>query len=263
MFKRGINDEQAACDILLLEHHLQSSPSAMRRISPSTLRRVRSQSIELPARLVLSRSIIPGRTLASTSALSLPRSGPFSTRHHSSSAKPEEDPSEENPVEEDFEEYAPSPEGGSGGDSLPNRPFEQLVVSVNPPEHTADPLPQELGTLYNHVLTSFLSANQPVMAASSSSSSKNLRPHVILPGNWRSVDTEDDIIEEPPSPSESVLAVVSPFEGGRHYNYDAVRRIASEMDAEVLRLDLALGIGIHGPASPLGRAGEWNCDEAR
>jgi hypothetical protein len=36
-----------------------------------------------------------------------------------------------------------------------------------------------------------------------------------------------------------VLAVVSPFEGGRLYNYDAVRRIASEMDAEVLRLDLA------------------------
>jgi hypothetical protein len=74
--------------------------------------------------------------------------------------------------------------------------------------------------------------------------------------SWRALESENDIANIASPTAESVLALVSPFEGGRHYVLDAVKQVAADIDAEVLRFDLALGIGLHGDHSPLGQLGE-------
>ena len=56
---------------------------------------------------------------------------------------------------------------------------------------------------------------------------------------FRGASTESD------THKEAVIALVSPFEGGRQYTFDAVKTVSSSMDAELLRVDLALGIGLN------------------
>jgi hypothetical protein len=59
----------------------------------------------------------------------------------------------------------------------------------------------------------------------------------------------------PDAPLESVLAVITPLEGGDAYISDAVLRIAAGMDVEVLHFDLALGLGFDGASAPLANLG--------
>jgi hypothetical protein len=58
---------------------------------------------------------------------------------------------------------------------------------------------------------------------------------------------------------EAVLALVSPFEGGGEYVLDAVKKVAEKVRAEILTFDLALGLGLSGPAAPLASTGELVC----
>jgi hypothetical protein len=41
-----------------------------------------------------------------------------------------------------------------------------------------------------------------------------------------------------------VVGLVSPFEGGDCYNREAVLQVAAHLGAEVVRIDLALAIGL-------------------
>ena len=220
----------------------------MRRVNPVTLCRARSRSSDLS---IARRSVIPTRPLSASTTRHFPRSGPFCARHQSSDAaaaapaKPDTESSTPD-VEEHFVDDA--------GEGSSNDSFASHVTSLTTPVPNDQPLPEELKTLYHHLLVSFLPHNQPHQAASASSS-KLARPPPD--GKWTTLHL--DGLEEPSSPApvvpESVIALVNPFEGGRWYTEEAVTRVASQLDADVLKFDLALGLGIHGPASPLGREG--------
>jgi hypothetical protein len=78
------------------------------------------------------------------------------------------------------------------------------------------------------------------------------------------MNAPDEEVEAGPSASmddinglgEPVIGVVSPVEGGDCYNRDAVLQVAQRLDAEVLRIDLALALGLSGPSGPLGLKGK-------
>jgi hypothetical protein len=57
--------------------------------------------------------------------------------------------------------------------------------------------------------------------------------------------------------AEPVLALTTPFEGGESHVVDAVRIVARDVGAELLRFDLAMGLGFHGSGAPLEDMGEW------
>jgi hypothetical protein len=138
-------------------------------------------------------------------------------------------------------------------------PFHERVTSISPPSSTDEPLPDDLQPLHNHLLMSFLPKNQPHLPLASPT--KPLGPNVLQQGQWHSINLTDleELDDRKPAlqpPSELVLALVCPFEGGNCYVSDAVQKVASKLDADLVRFDLALGLGIDGPASPLGQAGE-------
>ena len=70
------------------------------------------------------------------------------------------------------------------------------------------------------------------------------------------IGQEEAAEDEDARSAEAVVALVTPFEGGKHYLLDAVAKVASEIDAEVLRFDLVLGLGLDGFSAPLGATGE-------
>ncbi len=72
---------------------------------------------------------------------------------------------------------------------------------------------------------------------------------VPVPVNQPSQDSEEE-------KRENVVALVSPFEGGEGYIIEAVSKIASRLDADIVRLDLALGVGFEGLTSPLKELGK-------
>lgn len=108
------------------------------------------------------------------------------------------------------------------------------------PTPTDDKLAPELRSLYNHLATSFVPANQP---AHSSKIQDSPLGKVFVPGERSSEDP--------------VIALVSPFEGGDVYNAKAVHDVASQLNADVVRLDLALGVGFDGPSAPLADTGRF------
>lgn len=73
------------------------------------------------------------------------------------------------------------------------------------------------------------------------------------PGAHGRAQTDPSREEEDSEPApENVIALASPFEGGDIYVKEAVQTLANEMEADVVRLDLVMGLALDGMAAPLG-----------
>ncbi|OCF34533.1 hypothetical protein I316_03574 [Kwoniella heveanensis BCC8398] len=232
----------------------------MRRISPSTLR----QRVLPPiSRRALSASPIFIRALQTSSSSLLPRSP--STRRTliaSSSAGSSHDIEDQVEHASSAEQLKESSAGGGEGEGEdspsstppPNPPSDlySYTTSIIPPSKPTSPLPAELGPALTHLYTSFLPGNQHL--------AEDLHPsspftHVIsFPDGSGRPRTEpaERSDDQGSSAPEAVMALASPFEGGEAYVQDAVKRLANEMDADLVRLDLVTGLGLDGPSSPLG-----------
>lgn len=199
-------------------------------------------------------TLAPIRSLSTSLPIYYPRIRPQYARDPKDAKTGDQSGMEETPEEIFVEET-----GSESASEETSVPFHEMVTSVCTPRLTDETLADDLKPLHHHLLMSFLPKNQPYTP--SINPTKPLRPSVLQQGQWHSInltDLEDMEDQSPPAlpHAEPVLALVSPFEGGRHYVSDAVQRVASKLDADVLKFDLALGLGIDGPASPLGQAGE-------
>ncbi|WVN90364.1 uncharacterized protein L203_105600 [Cryptococcus depauperatus CBS 7841] len=128
--------------------------------------------------------------------------------------------------------------------------FATQILSSEKP---SAPLPQDLVPIHTHLSTAFLPKNQHL----SCDPPQSPFSHVISfpPGGQgrpqaEHVQREDEDSEQ--SQPEAAIALASPFEGGEFYIKDAVQKMANEMDADIVTLDLVLGLGLDGDASPLG-----------
>lgn len=211
----------------------------MRRISPARLLRSR---VVTGAFIQRAPRSLAHRSLSTTSINAFPRSGRPISKHNHEEEEPKDDV-EDAEAENIFEELS---DASASSSAESPQPFARSIVSLVKPQTHSTPLPASLQTLHHQILTSFLPANQYARTESSFQAPRTLfPPGITLPGE----DFEDD--RKPPA-TEDVVTVISPFEGGLHYVQEAVYRVASEVDAEVLRFDLALGLGLSDKASPLG-----------
>jgi len=199
------------------------------------------------------------RTLTTSSTAFFPRSGPRGWSPAAS--EPPDDPATQIQEEEDDFPNDLSEAGLPPGADPPPLPdsFPSIVTSIISPKETDSPLPENLRPLLAHVLMTFLPANQPctptpIKAPSSMSGVSG--PFTFHNGVPTQMIEEDGGDQEDARTAEAVLALVTPYEGGKHYVLDAVERVASEVNAEVLRFDLALGLGLDGSAAPLASTGE-------
>lgn len=136
------------------------------------------------------------------------------------------------------EHTTPGAEHGEG--DAPESLFPGVTTTLMSPTKPEGKLAPELKSLYNHLATSFVPTNQPAHSAKLQDSPLG---KVFVPAER---STEDPVI-----------ALVSPFEGGDVYNAKAVHDVASHLNADVVRLDLALGVGFDGPSAPLADTGEF------
>lgn len=232
----------------------------MRRIAPASLRRRQLHRLLFPARTQLGEETLPHRRPLSTTTTTLfPRSGPRGWTPTPS--EPPEDPASQIHEEEDDFPNDLSEAGLPPGADPPPLPdsFASVVTSIKSPSRSEGQLPDDLRPLLAHVLTTFLPANQPCTPSpvkSPSNISGVNGPFTFHNGITATISEEDGGDQEDVRTAEAVLGLVTPFEGGKHYVLDAVERVASEVDAEVLRFDLALGLGLDGPAAPLASTGE-------
>lgn len=196
------------------------------------------------------RVTTPGvtRTLSSTSVQHYPRS-PARARTVTAQPPPPETPPTDPPpfpsphTTPKEEHTAPSTDHGEGeaSESL----FPGVTTTLMSPTKPEGKLAPELKSLYNHLATSFVPTNQP---AYSSKLQDSPLGKVFVPAERSSEDP--------------VIALVSPFEGGDVYNAKAVHDVASHLNADVVRLDLALGVGFDGPSAPLADTGEFQRPDA-
>ncbi|BEI80182.1 hypothetical protein CcaverHIS002_0107110 [Cutaneotrichosporon cavernicola] len=150
-------------------------------------------------------------------------------------------------------EAAPEPEGVE-----PTPPsFPAIVTTLTTPATPTEPLVFEHHVLFNHLATSFVPANQPSVLRDSGRD----RPSIITEGPrgvFLPQAGHHNTAEEAPANSaveDPVIALVSPFEGGDAYISRAVHEVAGHLSADVVRLDVALGVGFDGPYAPLAETG--------
>lgn len=225
---------------------LVRSISPMRRISAHPLR----QRLLAPRRL-LSLSPAPARTLQTTSAISFPRS-PTPRRTFAAASSPSEPPHnapEQPPLPPDD---APAPlEQEPHHPPSTGRDLLAYATEVIPPSTPAGAFPQDLQPVLTHLSTAFLPRNQHLATDPVSSPFT----HVISfpPGAHGRAQTDPSREEEDSEPApENVIALASPFEGGDIYVKEAVQTLANKMEADVVRLDLVMGLALDGMAAPLG-----------
>ncbi|WRT65401.1 uncharacterized protein IL334_002344 [Kwoniella shivajii] len=227
----------------------------MRRLSPSTLR----QRVLPPvARRVLGVSSSSTRTLQTSSSLQLPRStyprrSFVASSTNAAPEEPEPSSSPESVEAENGESSKSSNEAATPPDA--GQDLYQYTTSVIPASKAISTIPAELGPALTHLSTSFLPGNQH-LAEELIPSSPFTKVISFPDGSGR---PRTDPIEPPAesnlSAPEAVLALASPFEGGESYVTDAVKRLANELNADIVKLDLLMALGLDGPASPLGSHG--------
>ncbi|OXH21192.1 ATPase, partial [Cryptococcus neoformans] len=125
------------------------------------------------------------------------------------------------------------------------------ATEVIHPSTPAGAFPQDLQPVLTHLSTAFLPRNQHLATDPVSSPFT----HVISfpPGAHGRAQTDPSREEEDSEPApENVIALASPFEGGDIYVKEAVQTLANEMEADVVRLDLVMGLALDGMAAPLG-----------
>jgi len=173
---------------------------------------------------------------------------PSSSNSASSSAAPDapEPPAETGASPSDFAEAPPDPPAPSDPSEVPppTPSFPAIVTSLTVPPPPTEPLGPEHHALFNHLATSFVPSNQP--CASSSPDRQILLPD----GGMQIPKKRAEAVEDEP-----VIALVCPFEGGDAYISQAVNEVAGHLSADVVRLDLALGVGFDGPHAPLSETG--------
>ncbi|WWD16805.1 hypothetical protein CI109_101237 [Kwoniella shandongensis] len=222
----------------------------MRRLTPSTLRR---RVLPPISRNVLNvPSTRSSRTLQTSSIALLPRSvssrRTFIAPSTPGAAPPEATSPPEEPIEEadQFEEERIP----SSSSSIGEKNLASLTTAVTHPTSPTSPLSDELQPVLTHLSTSFLPRNQHL---AEEPLGRTPFTHVITFADGRP-QTEPATNEEAVSDQdpEAVMALVSPFEGGEVYVGEAVRKLANELEADVVRIDLVMGVGLDGLSSPLG-----------
>ncbi|KAK4689733.1 hypothetical protein P7C73_g390, partial [Tremellales sp. Uapishka_1] len=213
----------------------------------------RVSSIDLSRQLLGSTS----RHLTSTSIYNQPRTSVRPARSLNINAEPSSlnpVPPSRYPINRQLHEDAsPSTPESPSSEADPSAsptspspaPLSSYASSFIPPSTPDTPLPLELAQLHTYMQTTFGPSNQPLPSLSMGTA----MTVVSLdgpPGATKvvRVPSED-------APEESALALVTPFEGGEFYITQAVERIASEMDAEIVRINLPLAVGFGGRSSPL------------
>jgi hypothetical protein len=134
----------------------------------------------------------------------------------------------------------------------PGYPAEEAAEEATPlltpishhPPSASDPndLPSHLENLRVHLAASFLPLHQP-LTTSPSSAAPQLSTMERESGNG-SGSTATFSLPNDDGLGESVIGIVSPFEGGDCYNREAVMQTAASLGADVVRIDLALAIGL-------------------
>ncbi|WVR04095.1 hypothetical protein IAU60_001094 [Kwoniella sp. DSM 27419] len=219
----------------------------MRRISPSTLRQRR---LPPAARSVLS---LPARSIHTTGAVALPRSTLSRRTFIASSTNAAQEESYTFPPPSSGS-YPEEPEPPTGGPSASSDAADlyDYTTSIIEPSSSSSSVPADLVPALTQLYTSFLPGNQHL--------AQDLRPsspfsHVITfpddSGRPRTETPARNEMESSTAP-EAVIALASPFEGGEVYVQDAVKKLANEIEADVVRLDLLTGVGLDGASSPLG-----------
>jgi hypothetical protein len=128
-------------------------------------------------------------------------------------------------------------------------------LSFEPVDSPLRRLPNTLEFLRTQVHTTFLPGNQPLPASGRLLLQGNKNLDVLHKGDKVTlIRSSNDQSEE--QSGEPVLALTTPFEGGENYVLDAVRIVARDVGAELLRFDLAMGLGFHGSGAPLEDMGE-------
>lgn len=198
------------------------------------------------------------RPLATTSARGLPRSARPPKGARASTTTATIDPP---PVAAEDAAEPPEEEGGEvpeGGDVPPTPSFPAIVTTLTTPGAPTEPLASEHHVLFNHLATSFVPANQPTAPPKDPNGRE--RQTLIAEGPRGVFLPQMSQAAEERRPSatgeDPVIALVSPFEGGDAYISRAVHDVAAHLSADVVRLDLALGVGFDGPFAPLAETGE-------
>ena len=113
------------------------------------------------------------------------------------------------------------------------------------PSPTSAPsdLPSHLQNLQVHLAASLLPLHQP-LTSPSHSAGRRLSQIVHESEDGSSAHTATFSSSDDDGLGESVIGIVSPFEGGECYNRNAILETAGHLGADVLRIDLALAIGL-------------------
>jgi hypothetical protein len=140
----------------------------------------------------------------------------------------------------------------------PQKALRQLALSHLRYTERNEPAQSYSKNLRAHISVSLLPINQQC-ALSLPRQAGPLSPRVPRPPRSPEEEHEAEAVtslEEVNGLGEPVIGVVSPIEGGDCYNREAVLQVAGEIGAEVVRIDLALGLGLSGPSGPLSVKGE-------
>ncbi|KAK8861292.1 hypothetical protein IAR55_002111 [Kwoniella newhampshirensis] len=219
----------------------------MRRLTPTILR----QKVLPPvSRSLLSIPSGSTRTLQTSSVASLPRSTSSRRTFIAPSTPVEPEPPAPTPPENPDEAVDSFPPEERLSSSIGEKDLGSLTTAVTHPTSPSSPLPAEIRPILTHLSTSFLPRNQHL---ADDSILRSPFTHVITFADGRP-QTGPAANEEIPADQdpEAVMALVSPFEGGEVYVGEAVSKLANELEADVVRLDLVLGVGLDGVSSPLG-----------
>lgn len=129
--------------------------------------------------------------------------------------------------------------------TLESNDFTPLsAFSHHPPSvSTSSDLPGHLENLRIHLAASLLPLHQPLISIPSSAEPQLSRT-VKESEDGASSHSATISFASDDGLGESVLGIVSPFEGGECYNLDAVLETAGRLGADVVRIDLALAIGL-------------------
>jgi hypothetical protein len=128
----------------------------------------------------------------------------------------------------------------------PSRDEDPLLSHVSyhaPPGSSTSDLPGHLEDLRVHLAASLLPLHQPLTTPPSSAAPQISR--VVKESEDGSSGYQAAFaLSADDGLGETVIGVVSPFEGGDCYNRDAVLQTAGRLGADVVRIDLALAIGL-------------------
>jgi hypothetical protein len=112
-----------------------------------------------------------------------------------------------------------------------------------PPTSSPSNLPSHLENLRVHLAASLLPLHQPLTSPPSSAGPR-LSQIVNESEDGSSGHSATFGFPDDDGLGESVIGVVSPFEGGECYNRNAILETAGHLGADVVRIDLALAIGL-------------------